>query len=116
VDAEVAKIREQAEKRRADEYVRRRMEQRQGEPGAPAGPGAERPAPERMRAIMERLRELPPESRERILRQLEESIEKAEAQPGAKERPEADRPRDTEAQKPAPPAERSRPQPRRKRD
>jgi hypothetical protein len=89
VKDEMEKRRKEIEEKRGEEYVKRRMEERRkgreaegvkpGTKGEPGAPGAEGRPPERLRRIGERLRELPPEERERILRLVESELEKAES-------------------------------------
>lgn len=79
VDAEVAKSQAELEKRRTEEYMQRQLQKRKADPGAAPQPVPPPGAPEgreRFRRIVERLQQLPPEERERILRRLEEELDR----------------------------------------
>ncbi len=71
--------RKQAEERFGQEYMQRRLRERGAAPGAPPPPeGAPPPGEgrERLRRIAERLAQLPPEERDRILNRLEQELER----------------------------------------
>ncbi len=95
----------QIEAKRAEEYVQKRLKAAgaDGKPadarpavaGAPGGPDMQR---ERMRRILERIAQLPPEERERLLSRLEEAL-KERTGDRATDRPQGDRPA---GRKPAP--------------
>jgi len=83
VDGEVDKLRQQREKEMGEEYMKRQIEKRRGEKTAapvsdPGRPGAEGGGAvrERVQRVIERLRQLPPEQREEVLRRLEEELDK----------------------------------------
>jgi hypothetical protein len=106
VDGEVQKLRQEMEQRQSEQYVQRRLRQRQpGEPNQPgqppaAGPGQPPPgdaaAPrERYRRIMERLQQLPPEERDRILQRLEAELDRRAGQTGQPPAPRPDQPAPT---------------------
>lgn len=89
VTAEVATLREDMEKRRSEEYLRKQLEKRSGEAGKAAGENttpAARPVAgqltpevrERARRVFERLQQLSPEQRQRILQKLEEELDRVE--------------------------------------
>lgn len=96
---ELEQWRQDASARRMQEQVQREIErrrrERQGEPGRPAPPTIERPdasgpipgAPgrERARRILDKLLQLPPDERERILQQLEDDLDRRLREPAAPE-------------------------------
>ncbi len=71
--------RKQAEERFGEEYMQRRLRERGAAPGTPQPP-PEGPPPgegrERLRRIAERLAQLPPEERDRILNRLEQELDR----------------------------------------
>jgi len=118
VDKEVQVVLDEMEKRRGEEYMKRQLEKNQaGKPGvaAPPAPGQQArpgaapgdgPAPEvreRVRRIFERIQQLPPEQRQRVLQRLEEELNRMDG--GAAAAPGRDRRGGPDAQpvsKPAP--------------
>jgi hypothetical protein len=94
VEQEMEKVRKEMEAQRMEDYARRRVAERQGgenrpadpaaagRPAAPGAPGTaageDRPVPERLRRIAERLRELSPEQREEVLKKIEAELDKAQ--------------------------------------
>jgi hypothetical protein len=78
VQAEIEKLREGMEKRRGEEMMKRREGGQPGGPG-PGGPGGARDEGaqrERVQKIMEKLRSLSPEERDRVLSRLEEQLQR----------------------------------------
>lgn len=126
--------RKQAEERFGEEYMQRQLRERQaGRPGQPGAdqpgaprPGADRPgaggpdqpgaAPqrERLRRLMEKLAQLPPEERERILARIEAALDQRLSEGGGQRpprrgddaEPKTDRPPEPST---PPPARRPRP-------
>lgn len=85
VEADVQKQREEIERKRSEEYIKREMAKNDGQPKPDVRP-AVRPAPaaeprERFRRLMERIQQLPPEEREQLLQRLEQEIERRTAEP-----------------------------------
>lgn len=89
LEGELAEWRKGMEARRGEEYMERRLKDKGAEAGKPGEPGAaapkkpgagggpaDRPGRERARRIVERLSQLPPEERDRILARLEEELDK----------------------------------------
>ncbi len=80
VKGELDKIKEDLQKRRGEEYMQRRLEQRKGtdQQAGPRPVAGDQPAPMRERAqrIMRRMSQLPAEDRERILKRLEDELDR----------------------------------------
>ncbi len=77
--------RKEMEERFGEEYMQRRVRQRAGEPGAPPPPDgapAQGGPRERFRRVAEKLAQLPPEERDRLLARLEEEVERRLVQRG----------------------------------
>lgn len=85
VKGELDKVKADLEKRRAEEYMRRQIEQRKGgkgkdgaaavQPVAGAPPGPTPEMRERMQRIFEKMRQLSPEEREQVLQKLEQDLD-----------------------------------------
>lgn len=95
VDEQVKAVQAELEKRRGEEYMKRQIERMEKEnaarppapppdrpnAGAPDRPGPAAAGPEgreRGRRVLERLQQLPPEQRQRILQRLEEELDRLE--------------------------------------
>jgi hypothetical protein len=80
VKTELDKVREDLQKKRGEEMMNRRLEQKKGDKGAakPAEgrPGEASPVRERAQRIMRRMAQLPPEDRDRLLKRLEEELDR----------------------------------------
>jgi len=79
VKVETDKVREEMQKKRGEEMMQRRINEKKGvKGGPPETPAAENGSPVRERAqrIMRRMAQLPAEDRERILKRLEEELDK----------------------------------------
>lgn len=90
VKRELDKVTDEMQKRRGEEYVQRRLDQRKGPDGKQDGkqdakpdakPGEQRPGEgtpmrERAQRIMRRMQQLPADERERILKKLEEELDR----------------------------------------
>lgn len=97
VEGKLAEARERMEERQGREYLERRMRQRQGAGQAGPRPRTDRPpeggaaTPERLRRLAARLQELPPEEQDRILRRLEDELDRRsrlrEGRPPVDDRP-----------------------------
>lgn len=79
--SELDKVREDLQKKRGEEMMQRRINEKRGVKGPPdqnAAPSPENGPPVRERAqrIMRRMAQLPPEDRDRILKRLEEELDK----------------------------------------
>ncbi|MEX2217379.1 MAG: secretin N-terminal domain-containing protein [Phycisphaerales bacterium] len=108
VKGELEKAREEMEKRRGEEYMQREMERIKKENEARSQPQSARPAPavspkpegappaaprpiagvpaetrERVQRIMDKLRQMEPEERDRLLRRIEEELDRRDARPEA---------------------------------
>lgn len=99
VEERLAAARERMEERQGQEFIERRMRQRQGADQAPGRPFAGGPpaegagaTPERLRRLAQRIQQLPPEEQDRILRRLEDELERRsrlrEGRPPVDDRPE----------------------------
>ncbi len=101
VNGRIAEWRREADRRMGEQAMQRRLKQR----GNTAPTPAAGPQRERLRRIVERLAQLPPEDRDRILRKLEDELARVET--GGADRPpqpEADRrPADRGDRVPPPP-------------
>jgi hypothetical protein len=93
VKADLDALREEQRKRQGEEYMKREAQKRRvkdGKEPPPGGPGAGSPAApgpspetrERVQRIFEKLRSLPPEEREQVLRHLEEDLDRHSAGDG----------------------------------
>jgi hypothetical protein len=80
VTKELEQVKEELRQRREQQYMERQAAQRNpAAPGAGQAPGqppVQRPAAERVRRIMEKLQQLPPEEREQLLRRIEEELDR----------------------------------------
>ncbi|MBL9031979.1 MAG: hypothetical protein JNM80_09765 [Phycisphaerae bacterium] len=111
VQAEVERARQELVKQRTEQEAQKRLAQRQAgtepakpsagaRPAAPSGDAAVQPAArERARRIVERLAQLPPDERERILARLEAELDRRLALPAAGDQTQ---PRRRPQAKPAP--------------
>jgi hypothetical protein len=92
VQADLDKLREDQRKRQGEEYMRREMEKRRAKEASAAAGGGNAAAPKRLLAnpdgsgptpemreraqrIIEKLRQLPPDEREQLLRRFEEELD-----------------------------------------
>jgi hypothetical protein len=101
VNGRIAEWRQEADRRMGEQAMQRRIKQRgNAAPTPPAGPQRER-----LRRIVERLAQLPPEERERILSRLEDDLARAGREGVDRpRRPEGDRrPADRAEKVPPPP-------------
>jgi hypothetical protein len=82
VKVELDKVRDEIQKKRSEEMMQRRLEQRRGGKGAdqpnvtPVAGQEAAPLRERAQRIMRRMAQLPPEDRDRILTRLEEELDR----------------------------------------
>ncbi len=78
VKVETDKVREEMQKKRGEEMMQRRINEKKGVKGDAQAPAPDNGPPVRERAqrIMRRMAQLPAEDRERILKRLEEELDK----------------------------------------
>lgn len=94
VDGRIAAWRTQMQERFGEQYVQRRMRERGAAPGEAPMPDKGQPPPqgaarERFRRLAEKMAQLPPEERERLLSRLEAEVDRRLEQPNAEGRPPA---------------------------